>query len=137
MLYVYPLTGRPGVEQPAGWDMIPGARGCTAEACDFRDHHADLLSAGAGAVFGLSSQPGDYQQELVERLHLPFPMLSDPDFRLASALELPTFDVGGVRLHRRLTLVLTDGEVEHVFYPVFPPDQHASQVLRWFAGEAA
>lgn len=132
VLYVYPLTGRPGRDLPEGWDDIPGARGCTPESCGFRDHHRELLDAGAEAVFGLSSQDSDYQREAVERLHLPFAMLSDPNRRLASApLALPTFEAGGMRLYKRITLVIRDGAVEHVFYPVFPPDEHAGQVLAW------
>lgn len=116
---------------PEGWDLIPGARGCTAEACAFRDHHAELLAAGASAVFGLSVQDSDYQREVVERLHLPFAMLSDADLELTRALRLPTFEASGLTLLRRLTLVVADGEVEHVFYPVFPPDRHADEVLVW------
>ena len=95
VLYIYPLTGRPGADLPEGWDAIPGARGCTPEACGFRDHHQDLSAAGAARVFGLSSQSTAYQQELASRLRLPVPMLSDPGFRLASALGLPNFEAGG------------------------------------------
>lgn len=131
VLYLYPLTGRPGVDLPEGWDAIPGARGCTPEACGFRDHHRDLLAAGADAVFGLSSQLPDYQREVVDRLHLPFRMLSDPDLALARALTLPTFTAGGPPLYKRLTLIVRDGVVEHAFYPVFPTDTHAAQVLAW------
>ncbi|SDP76210.1 Peroxiredoxin [Actinopolyspora xinjiangensis] len=131
VIYVYPLTGRPGLDLPEGWDSIPGAHGCTSEACDFRDHHRDLLAAGAVGVFGLSSQETDYQRELVERLRLPFPVLSDPTWSLARALGLPTFEAGGLTLYRRLTLVVRGGVVEHVFYPVFPPEEHAEQVLAW------
>jgi len=131
VVYVYPLTGRPAVDLPHGWDTIPGARGCTSEACDFRDHHQQLLAAGAGAVFGLSSQDTDYQRELVQRLRLPFAMLSDVRLRLADTLRLPTFVAGGMPLYKRLTLVISDGAIEHVFYPIFPPDEHAQQVLRW------
>ncbi|MFF0777704.1 peroxiredoxin [Streptomyces sp. NPDC003720] len=134
VLYVYPLTGRPGTDMPEGWDTIPGARGCTTEACGFRDHHEDLLAAGAARVFGLSSQDTDYQREVVERLRLPFRMLSDPERRLARALDLPTFTVEGTRLYSRLTLIVHDGLVEHVFYPVFPPNEHAEQVLAWLRG---
>ncbi len=129
VLYAYPLTGRPGTELPTGWDGIPGARGCTAEACAFRDHHADLIAAGADAVYGLSTQDTAYQREVVDRLHLPFAMLSDPDLRLGAVLGLPTFTVDGRQLYRRITLLLRDALVEHVFYPVFPPDQHPQQVL--------
>ena len=131
VLYVYPLTRRPGVDLPAGWDTIPGARGCTPEACGFRDHHQELLAAGARGVFGLSSQDTDYQREVVERLHLPFRMLSDPTRSLARELGLPTFEAGGLTLYRRLTMIVRDGVIEHVFHPVFPPQEHAGQVLAW------
>jgi peroxiredoxin len=131
VIYVYPLTGRPGTDLPAGWDAIPGARGCTPESCSFRDHHQELLDAGAGRVFGLSSQDSDYQREVVERLHLPFEMLSDPTLSLAAALGLPTFEAGGLTLYKRLTLIIRDGLCEHVFYPIFPPNEHAEQVLAW------
>ncbi|WP_456847393.1 peroxiredoxin [Cellulomonas sp. P5_C6] len=132
VVYAYPMTGGgPGVELPADWDSIPGARGCTAEACAFRDHHAELLAAGASAVFGLSTQDTDYQREAVERLHLPFPMLSDESLALTTALRLPTFEAGGRTLLRRLTMVVRDGVVEKTFYPVFPPDGHAAEVLAW------
>ncbi|MEU6076968.1 redoxin family protein [Micromonospora sp. NPDC047074] len=131
VVYLYPLTGRPDVDLPGGWDSIPGARGCTAQACDFRDHHRDLVAAGAARVYGLSSQDTGYQREVVDRLRLPFTMLSDPGLRLASALGLPTFEAAGTTLYRRLTLIVRDGVIEHVFHPVFPPDRHADEVLRW------
>lgn len=131
VIYVYPLTGRPGTDLPEGWNSIPGARGCTPESCGFRDHFQDLLEAGAGRVYGLSSQDTDYQREVVERLGLPFDMLSDPALGLAAALGLPTFEAGGMRLFKRLTLVVRDGVIEHAFYPIFPPDAHAQQVLAW------
>ncbi len=131
VLYCYPLTGRPGVALPDSWNDIPGARGCTAQACDLRDHHAELLGAGAARVYGVSSQDGDYQREVIDRLHLPFPLLADPELKLAAALGLPTFTAGGARLYKRLTMVVSGGVVEHVFYPVFPPDRHAEQVLSW------
>lgn len=132
IIYLYPLTGRPGVDLPQGWDAIPGARGCSTEACDFRDHFADLRRAGASQVYGLSSQDPDYQAEVVERLHLPFEMLSDPQLALADALNLPTFSAPGHdRLYARLTLVVRNGHIEHVFYPIFPPNTHAQQVLAW------
>jgi peroxiredoxin/DNA-binding transcriptional MerR regulator len=131
VIYIYPLTGRPGIDLPAGWNSIPGARGCTPEACGFRDHFHDLLEAGAGRVYGLSSQDTGYQNEVVERLGLPFEMLSDPALSLADALGLPTFEASGTRLFKRLTLVIRDGVIEHVFYPIFPPDEHAEQVLTW------
>jgi peroxiredoxin len=131
VLYVYPLTGRPGVDLPEGWDNIPGARGCTVQACGFRDHHHDLHEAGAARVYGLSSQFGDYQRELAARLRLPFAVLSDPGLGVRDALGLPTFEVAGMVLYRRLTMIVNGGVIEHVFYPVFPPDQHAVQVLDW------
>jgi peroxiredoxin len=133
VVYVYPMTGVPGVEQPDGWDLIPGARGCTAEACDFRDHFSELRSAGASAVFGLSTQTSEYQREVVDRLHLPFAMLSDEALGLAASLKLPTFEAGGMRLYRRLTLILRGGVIQHVFYPVFPPNTHAAAVISWLA----
>jgi peroxiredoxin len=130
VLYVYPMTGRPGADLPDGWDSIPGARGCTPEACAFRDHHADLAAAGAD-VYGLSTQSTAEQAEAAERLHLPFVLLSDESLRLsAPPLGLPTFDADGPR-YRRLTLMITEGRIEHVFYPVFPPDAHAAEVLAW------
>lgn len=137
VLYVYPLTGRADVDLPNGWDSIPGARGCTAEACDFRDHHEDLAAAGVARVFGLSSQDSDYQRELVDRLRLPFVMLSDTDLALAETLGLPTFRAGGTTLFKRLTLVVSDGRIETVFYPVFPPNEHAQQVLAWILANPA
>ncbi|GAU66840.1 putative MerR family transcriptional regulator/peroxidase [Streptomyces sp. NBRC 110611] len=137
VVYVYPLTGRPDADLPHGWDSIPGARGCTTEACDFRDHHQELLAAGVRGVFGLSSQDTAYQREVVERLRLPFAMLSDPRLRLAADLGLPTFEVDGLTLFKRLTLVIRDEVIEHVFYPVFPPSEHAQQVLAWLRDNPA
>lgn len=138
IVYLYPLTGRPGVDLPRGWDAIPGARGCSTEACDFRDHFADLRRAGAAQVYGLSSQDPGYQAEVVQRLRLPFAMLSDPGFALAAALDLPTFSaLGHDRLYARLTLVLRDGRVEHAFYPIFPPNTHAREVLAWLEAHPA
>jgi peroxiredoxin len=136
VLYVYPLSGKPGVDLPDGWDAIPGARGCTPEACGFRDHHAELRAVGADAVFGLSSQSTGYQAELAQRLQLPFEILSDPGLELADALRLPTFTADGRRLYARLTLVVTGGRIERAFYPIFPPDQHAAQVLAWLREHA-
>jgi len=130
VLYCYPRTGRPGQALPNGWDEVPGARGCTPEACAFRDHAAELTALGA-SVFGVSTQDTAYQRELVERLHLPFEILSDADLALTSALRLPTFEVDGMRLIKRLTLVVCARAIEHVFYPVFPPDAHASEVAAW------
>lgn len=137
VLYFYPMTGRPDVDLPDGWDSIPGARGCTTEACDFRDHHADLVAAGATTVYGVSSQDSDYQRELIERLKLPFAMLADPDLSVAGALGLPTFSAAGRRLYRRLTLIVDDARIQHVFYPVFPPNEHARQVLGWLHANPA
>jgi peroxiredoxin len=130
VVYCYPRTGVPGQPLPAGWDAIPGARGCTPQSCAFRDHHAELQALGA-EVFGLSTQPTAYQQEMAQRLHLPFEVLSDEGLRFARALRLPTFEVEGMVLIRRLTLVLRDGAVETVFYPVFPPDRSAEEVMDW------
>ncbi len=110
--------------------MIPGARGCTPQTCGFRDHHHELKELRAD-VFGLSTQTPEYQREMANRLHLPFEVLSDSEFQLTNALRLPTFDVSGMRLLKRLTLIVRDGRIEHVFYPVFPPDQSAAQVLGW------
>jgi peroxiredoxin len=135
VLFCYPRTGRPEEEMPPGWDSIPGARGCTPEACGFRDRHEQFADLGV-RVLALSTQDGDYQREMAERLALPFEVLSDADLQLVGALRLPTFeaDLGGGRratLVKRLTLVIRDGVVEHVFYPVFTPDAHAAEVLDW------
>lgn len=129
-IYCYPLTGRPGVLLPDGWDAIPGARGCTPQSCGFRDHHAALARLGV-RVFGLSTQPSDYQLEAVERLHLPFDLLSDEGLVFTNALRLPTFVAEGKVLTKRLTMILFGGVIEKVFYPVFPPDRDAPEVLDW------
>ena len=133
IVYAYPRTGKPGVENPDGWDMIPGARGCSPQSCAFRDHFADLKNLGVDHLFGLSTQDTAYQREAAERLHLPFPILSDADRKLANALGLPMFETAGMILLKRLTLVIINGSVEHVFYPVFPPDQNAGEVVLWLA----
>jgi peroxiredoxin (alkyl hydroperoxide reductase subunit C) len=133
VVYAYPRTGRPGVENPPGWDLIPGARGCTPQTCSFRDHFAELKALGVQHVFGLSTQDPAYQREVAERLHLPFPILSDEDLKLAHAMKLPTFETSGMTLLKRFTLVIDDGIVKHVLYPVFPPDQSASDVIRWLS----
>ena len=130
VVYAYPRTGEPDKASPAGWDQIPGARGCTPQSCAFRDHHRELLDLGA-EVFGLSSQTTAYQQEAVSRLHLPFELLSDADLRLNEALRLPTFEVAGMTLIKRLTLILRAGRIEHVMYPVFPSDRNAQDVIDW------
>ena len=131
VLFVYPLTGDPGVDMPRGWDQIPGARGCSQEACGFRDNLTALREHGAEHVLALSSDDARYQQDLVQRLHLPYPMLSDPDMRLAAALDLPTFQAHGWTLYKRLTLIIDGLTIKHVFYPIFPPDTHADEVLAW------
>ena len=129
VLYLYPRTGRPDKGVPPGWDSIPGARGCTPESCGFRDHFADLQALEAG-VYGVSTQDTAYQREAVERLKLPFELLSDSRLELTAAMRLPTFQFEGETLLKRLTLIVLDGRVEHVFYPVFPPDRHAEEVVR-------
>jgi peroxiredoxin len=131
VVYIYPRTGRPDQELPTGWNAIPGARGCTPQSCAFRDHYEELQRAGAAHVYGLSTQDTAYQREAVERLHLPFELLSDAGLELAKALNLPTFEVDGMKLIRRLTLIARDGEIRKVFYPVFPPDKNAGDVLAW------
>lgn len=130
VIYAYPRTGEPDKGPPAGWNEIPGARGCTPQSCAFRDHHADLQALGAD-VFGLSTQTIEYQHEAVERLHLPFPILSDADLRLTHALRLPTFSFNFMTLLKRLTFIVNAGRIEKVFYPVFPPDKNAEEVLVW------
>jgi peroxiredoxin len=130
VIYAYPMTGRPDRKLPQGWDDIPGARGCTPETCGFRDHHKDLAKLHAG-VFGVSTQSTAYQQEMVKRLAVPFEVLSDEHFALTKALRLPTFTVEGMTLLKRLTLVVRNNRIEHVFYPVFPPDKHAEEVIAW------
>jgi peroxiredoxin len=128
VVFAYPRTGRPGVDMPSGWDEIPGARGCTPEACSFRDLHGEFTAAGA-EVYGLSTQDTGYQQEAASRLGLTYPLLSDASLTLADAVGLPTFEVDGARLLKRLTLVLRDGLVERALYPVFPPDRAAEDAL--------
>ncbi len=130
VLYVYPRTGRPGVEPPPAWDETPGARGCTPQSCGYRDHGEELRKLGA-RVIGLSAQPLSDQQEAAERLHLSHPVVADPDLRLAEALDLPTFDFEGSRLYKRLALVAERGRIVKVFYPVFPPDENAAEVAAW------
>ncbi len=132
IVYCYPLTGRPDQDLPPGWDDIPGARGCTPQSCAFRDHHTELKELGA-RVFGLSTQDTAYQREAAGRLHLPFLLLSDEKREFARALELPTFEAEGMTLIKRLTLVIEEGEIEHVFYPVFPPGRNAEEVVRWLS----
>lgn len=136
VVYVYPRTGRPGSPPPDGWDAIPGARGCTPQSCGFRDHFADLKHLGVAALFGLSTQDSAYQREAVERLHLPFAILSDAELALTRAMRLPTFSAGGMTLLKRMAWVIDDGAIGHVFYPVFPPDRSADEVVAWLRASA-
>lgn len=131
IVYCYPRTGRPDRDPPSGWNDIPGARGCTPQSCAFRDHYQELRAFGIEAVYGLSTQDSAYQREAVERLHLPFALISDERLEFAHALRLPTFEVDGVTLVKRLTLLVKDGTIEHVFYPVFPPDASPAQIIHW------
>jgi peroxiredoxin len=131
VLYVYPRTGVPGVDAPPGWDDIPGARGCTPQSCSFRDHFADLKALGVAHLHGLSTQNTGYQREAAERLHLPFSILSDAALKLGRAMKLPTFTTSGMTLFKRMALVIDDGTIVKVFYPVFPPDKNAEEVVAW------
>lgn len=130
VIYCYPMTGKPGNKLPENWEQIPGARGCTPQSCSFRDHYSELLSLNA-CVFGLSTQTTDDQQEAVNRLHLPFSLLSDFDLLFTHALNLPTFEIEGVIFIKRLTIVMWQSKIIKVFYPVFPPDQNVQQVITW------
>jgi peroxiredoxin len=136
VIYCYPMTGQPGKTLPAGWDDIPGARGCTPETCGFRDHHKDLAKLHAD-VYGVSTQDTPYQQEMVKRLEVPFEVLSDEHLAFAKALRLPTFTVEGMTLLKRLTIVASHSRIEQVFYPVFPPDTHAEAVIAWLKAHPA
>ena len=134
VVFAYPRTGVPGEPSLGGddeWNAIPGARGCTPQTCAFRDLFAELKAAGAAHVFGLSTQDNTYQTEMASRLHLPFPVLSDSELLLTEALRLPTMQVAGLTLIKRLALIIDDGRITHVFYPVFPPDRNAGDVLQW------
>jgi peroxiredoxin len=130
VLYCYPMTGRPNIPLPDGWDNIPGARGCTPQSCAFRDHYRELVELGA-QVFGLSTQDTEYQLEAIERLHLPFELLSDRDLSFANTLKLPTFEIDGRQLIKRITLITKMGKIIKVFYPVFPPDRNAQAAIDW------
>jgi peroxiredoxin len=130
VVYAYPRTGVPDQDSPPGWDLIPGARGCTPQNCAFRDHYAELQSLGA-TVYGLSTQPISYQQEMVARLHIPFPVLSDEGMVLTRALRLPTFRYGDWTLLKRFTIILSQGRIVHVIYPVFPPNADAPATVAW------
>jgi peroxiredoxin len=131
VLYIYPRTGVPGVDLPPGWNDIPGARGCTPQSCGFRDHFAELKGLGVSHLFGLSTQDTDYQREATERLHLPFAILSDAGLSFTRAMRLPTFTVAGMTLLKRMAVVIDDGVIAKVFYPVFPPDRNAAEVVAW------
>lgn len=132
VVFGYPRTGEPGrVSLVDDWDMIPGARGCTPQACAFRDLFAELKAAGAKHVFGLSTQSNAYQTEMAARLHLPFPVLSDDNLELVQALDLPTMEVADLTLIKRIALIIDDARITHVLYPVFPPDRNAGDVLAW------
>ena len=131
VLYIYPRTGVPGVDPPQGWDDIPGARGCTPQSCSFRDHFAQLKALGVAQIYGLSTQDTAYQREAAEWLHLPFAILSDEKLVLTRAMNLPTFTTSGMTLLKRMALVIDDGRITKVFYPVFPPDRNAADVVAW------
>ncbi|MDP8951658.1 MAG: peroxiredoxin [Actinomycetota bacterium] len=135
VVYCYPRTGRPDQDSPRGWDEIPGARGCTPQSCSFRDHHEELRALGA-RVFGLSTQDTEYQGETAGRLRLPFELLSDEQLEFARALNLPTFEADSVTLLKRITLIVDSGRIEKVFYPVFPPDKNAQEVIEWLSRNA-
>ena len=138
VVFAYPRTGEPGkIALVDDWDMIPGARGCTPQACSFRDLFAELKAAGAAHVFGLSTQSNEYQAEMAARLHLPFAVLSDEKLALTRALKLPTMEVAGLTLIKRLALIVDDARIRHVFYPVFPPDRSAGDVLEWLKDNPA
>ncbi len=138
VVFAYPRTGEPGkIALVDDWDMIPGARGCTPQTCSFRDLFADLKAAGAAQVFGLSTQSNDYQIEMASRLHLPFPVLSDEKLEMTEALNLPTMEVADLTLIKRLALIIDDARITQVFYPVFPPDRNAGDVLDWLKGNPA
>lgn len=131
IVYIYPMTGRPDTPLPDGWDGIPGARGCTPQSCSFRDHFADLKAVGVDHLYGLSTQTTDYQSEAADRMHLPFPLLSDANHSFGKAMNLPIFEVDGKILLKRLTMIVRDGLVIKTFYPVFPPDRNAADVVNW------
>ncbi|MCR9120826.1 MAG: peroxiredoxin [Phyllobacteriaceae bacterium] len=135
VLYLYPMTGRPGVALPDGWDGIAGARGCTPQSCAFRDHFADLQALGVDRLFGISAQDTDYQREAKDRLHLPFDLLSDVAGALRDALDLPVFAVEGMVLLKRMAIIAREGVIAKVFYPVFPPDRNAADVIDWLSAQ--
>ena len=131
VVYIYPRTGVPGQALPEGWDAIPGARGCTPQSCSFRDHFGEIKRLGVAQLYGLSTQDTAYQQEAATRLHLPFAILSDQKLALTKAMKLPTFTTSGMTLLKRMAWVIDDGTITKVFYPVFPPDKNAGDVVAW------
>ncbi len=135
VIYAYPMTGRPGIDLPAGWNQIPGARGCTPQSCSFRDHFGDLQKLHA-SVYGLSTQASDYQAEAASRLHLPFPLVSDAKLQFINALSLPTLRVDDRVLSKRITIIANAGIIEKVFYPVFPADKNANEVIAYLSGQS-
>jgi peroxiredoxin len=137
VIYIYPMTGRPDTPLPDGWDGIPGARGCTPQSCAFRDHYADLKAVGVDHLYGLSKQTTDYQAEAADRMHLPFALLSDADHAFGKAMNLPMFEADGMKLLKRLTMIVRDGTVIQTFYPVFPPDRNADDVIDWLKSDKA
>ncbi len=137
VLYIYPRTGVPGVDLPPGWNDIPGARGCTPQSCSFRDHFDELKRLGVAQLYGLSVQGTAYQREAAERLHLPFAILSDEKLALTKALNLPAFVTSGMTLLKRMAWVIDDGVITKVFYPVFPPDKSAAEVVAWLSNPSS
>ena len=131
VVYIYPRTGVPGIDPPTGWDQIPGARGCTPQSCAFRDHFDELVRLGVAQLYGLSTQDTAYQREAATRLHLPFAILSDEKLALTKALKLPTFSAADMTLLKRMALVVDEGQITKVFYPVFPPDRNAAEIVAW------
>lgn len=136
VIYCYPMTGVPGIPLPDGWDQLPGARGCTPQSCSYRDHYQELHALGA-LVYGLSSQESEYQREMADRLHLPFAVLSDAELQLNQLLKLPVFQTAGMTLYKRLTLIIQDGVIEAVHYPIFPSDSDVVWVLEHLKRKAA
>ena len=137
VVYIYPRTGKPGQENPPGWDDIPGARGCTPQSCSFRDHAEELRSLGIDHIFGLSTQDTEYQKEVATRIHLPFPILSDDELELTNKVKLPVFDVEGVgTLLKRMVLIVDGGRIVKVFYPVFPPEGSAKEVVDYLKNQS-
>ena len=136
VIYMYPMTGRPDTALPDGWDEIPGARGCTPQSCSFRDHYSELNELNT-SVYGLSTQSTEYQQEAAHRLHLPFPLFSDKNLEFIKSLKIQTIEVDGMVLSKRVTLISNNGMIEKVFYPVFPPNENASQVMAYLDANKA